>query len=795
VKISLNWLQDFIDLTETDNERIKAVITANTAEVETMEAQGTFLKNILLAKVEKLEPHPDADKLKLVTVNDGSQKIRVVCGGSNLREGMKIAFAHEGTVVQLGGDGGEMVKLQKVKIRGVESSGMICASTEIGLGEMFPITQPKEIVDLSHVDSPLGTRLDKALGTDDVVIDIDNHAITNRSDLFSHKGFAREFVANGLGKWKETKEKEALSSINTPPPIEVDIQEHHVCSRYCAVYITGVEMASSPEWMQKRLLAVGIRPINNIVDITNYVMMELGMPLHAFDYEQLVGKKYVMRLSKKGEKVVTLDQNEWILPEGVVVLADENEIYDLCGIMGGYQSGIKPETNKIWLHAPVFNGSLVRRASRALGHSIGASTIYEKGISNEIAMKAIIRATQLILELCPNAKVASKVTDICNSKPEARKITLKNSHITRLIGVEVSPRQVEKILTDLGFEVSHKKEEYEVVVPYFRLSDVTMEADVIEEIARIYGYDNIPMTTPITTITPPAINPRRALERSIKQQLVALGFDEIYTFAFLGPELLKKCDMKSNDTTIEILNPISSDMSLMRQSLLPRLMETIESNLRYHDGFRLFELSEVYHKTGDDPIQESHFIVATVGEDFRALQGVIEHLGKTLLPLMDSQKPLSHQHPGRVANIMLRGKQIGSLYQVHPQILKNFDIKTTVVVAEIDLAIVHAMNLARYPKYVELPKFPAVKLDVSIAIPRRDLSEKYFKAIQRTDKTLITAIELIDEYTGEKIDKKERALTYSITYQAMDRTLTEEEVNAIHHKVLEGLKTAGAAIR
>ncbi|MBN2096543.1 phenylalanine--tRNA ligase subunit beta, partial [Candidatus Peregrinibacteria bacterium] len=321
MKISLNWLQDFIDLTEKDNEKIKEIITARSAEVETMENAGAGLAGIILGKVDKLTPHPNADKLTLAMVDNGQEKIKVVCGGSNLKEGMKVAFAPLGTVVKWHGT--DVMKLERVKIRGEESFGMICSSTEIGLEEMFPLKSEHEIVDLSHIDAPIGTPLAKALGLDDVVLDVDNHAITNRADLFSHRGFAREFVANGLGKWKKTdsasliKEVGGFQTTNTPAPINIKIKDPSLCPSYQAVYLTGIEVKESPDWMKKRLTACGIRPISNIVDITNYVMLELGMPMHAFDLDQVKGKEWVMRASKKGEKVITLDEEEVELIDGV----------------------------------------------------------------------------------------------------------------------------------------------------------------------------------------------------------------------------------------------------------------------------------------------------------------------------------------------------------------------------------------------------------------------------------------------------------------------------------------------
>ncbi len=790
MKISLNWLQDFVDLTETDNEKIKSVITANTAEIETMETQGALLKNVVLGKLEKLEPHPNADKLQLTTVNDGKESFKVVCGGSNLREGMKIAFAHVGTVVKFGD---EFVALKKAVIRGVESVGMICSSPEIGLDELFPRKHEKEVIDLSHLSAPLGTSIDKALGLGDTVIHIDNHAINNRWDLFSHRGFAREFVANKFGKLKKWNEFK-IPKNDTPPPIEYVLKDKVTGSRYLGLHITNVTVKPSPDWLQQRLSAVGIRPISNLVDITNYVMMEVGTPLHAFDIEQIKGKKWTQRLSKKGEKVVTLDKQEHELMEGVVIFEDGNEIFDLCGIMGGYQSGITEKTNKIWLHCPVYNKTLVRRASRALGHISEASTIFEKGIDPEATPRGLARAVQLILESCPEARVASQVVDAYNEKAKTQKLKLRNAQLERLLGHKIPAKEMERILKDLGFELKKERAGYSVTVPTWRLNDVKLEADLIEEVARIYGYDQLPFTTPVMAITPTPINHRRVLEKEVKDKLTGFGFDEIYTFAFLGPELLGKCGMRQNEATIEIANPISGDISLMRQSLLPRMLETVESNLRYQHEFRLFEMSKIYQLGGNTHAEPQALILATAGEDFRMLQGVVETMGFTVEHVTGGTGSPAH-HPGRRAVLKIHGQSVGNLYEVHPQTLKNFDIKSRVTVAEVDLEKIHDMKLDRRQKFEELPRFPAITLDISIAVSSRSLAATYFDVIAKTDRTLIRDIDLIDEYAGEKMEAGKRALTFSVTYRAEDRTLTEEEVNKIHAQVITNLKANSAFIR
>lgn len=798
MKISLNWLEDFVTLTEKNQEKIKEVVTAASAEIETMENTGAHLDKVVLGKIEKIMPHPNADKLKITLVSNGQESLKVVCGGSNLKEGMKIAFAELGAVVKWHGT--EVVKMEKASIRGEESFGMICAAEEIGLGEMFPKKSEKEIVDLSHVDAPIGTPLAKALGLDDTLIDIDNHAITHRADLFSHRGFAREFVAMGLAKWKRPagsvppRDLAAPSATHSPAPIEIEIKDKELCSNYQGVYMTGIEIADSPEWMKKRLTACGVRPMANIIDVTNYVMLELGMPLHAFDLDQVKGKQWTMRKSEKGEKVVTLDKREIEMMEGVTVLDDGNEIFDLCGIMGGYNSGINAKTTRIWLHAPVYNSTLIRRAMRGLAQVTDAGIIYEKGVDPELAYDGLNRAIELIQKICRGAKVASETMEIRSSKPEKRALNLRTDKLDNMLGFKVPEKDMKRILTDLGFGLTKAKGGYKVNIPSWRLGDVEWEAALIEEVGRIYGYDKIPALAPLADISPIPANAKRLFQRELREKLVAFGFDEIYTFAFTGPELMQKCGMKPDHESIVVANPISNDMSIMRQSLLPRTLETIANNLRFQRQFKLFELTRTFHKKGEECEERHELVAASVGGDFRDLQGVVESLGMTVKPLETSHlKPW--QHPGRSASLVLRGQKVGTLYEIHPTVEKAFDMKTRVTVAELDFEQLLAKGAGQKVIYKEIPKFPSVQLDISILIPKKNLAEAYTKAISKTDHELIKEIRVIDEYVGDKIEKDQRSLTYSVTYRSDKETLTEAQVTAVHHKVLENLKTQGASIR
>lgn len=795
MKISLDWLSDYIEIKEKDISKIQDIITERSAEIETVESMGEDLNKVVVGKITELSKHPNADSLRLCKVDDGTGIQPVVCGGSNLSEGMLVAFAQLGAIVKWHGT--DVVEMKKAKIRGEESFGMICASEEIGLADMFPKKGEKEIVDLSPLKLEVGMPLAEALGLDDVVLDVDNHAITNRSDLFSQRGFAREFVANDLATWKK---KDVIESISGEGnfPVEIKISDEKLCQRYMGIHLKNVDVQESPEWIKKRLIACGVNPISNIVDITNYIMLDLGMPLHAFDLDRVSSQSWTMRQSKKGEKVTTLDGQTHELMEGVIVLDDGKELIDLCGIMGGEGSGINENTKNVWLIAPVYSPQLVRFGMRGLGHISDAAIIYEKGVDPKLAEDGLYKAIKMIQDLCPKMEIASKVMDLWpNEKLSSRElqIELKHSNLKRLIGIEIEAKTVVKILTDLGFGVEEKKDVYIVEVPSFRLNDIKREADLVEEITRIYGFNNIPAEIPKISIQPVKISQLRSLKRSMKDSLISAGFDEIYTYAFLGPSLLEKTNMEVTDRMIEIANPISGDMSLMRTSLLPRMLETMADNLRYKQSFKLFELSQVYY-LGEDgqAVEEDELMIGMIDGDMRALKGVVEGFDLTIMPPR-KLKLEAYQHPGRMASIVVRGQEIGSIFEMHPQTLKAFGIKNRVQVAKLNVHALDKLNIDRQKKYEAINKFPAVSLDVSILIDKKTLASDYIGLIGKTDKKLIADVELIDEYMGDKIAQDKRALTFNISYQATDRTLTDKEVGAVHEQVLERLKKKGAEIR
>ena len=800
MKISLNWLSDFVDINTKDIAKIKDVITESTAEIDVVEEVGKELENIVVGKIETLRTHENADSLRICDTNIGNETVQIVCGGSNLEEGQLVAVAPPGAKVRWHGEG-DLITLEKAKIRGEESHGMICASNEIGLGDMYPVKDDKEILDISHIQASPGTPLAQALDLQDSVLDVDNHAITHRADLFSHKGFAKEFVANGLGSRKEERPYgENLNIPETKLPLNIEFKDPGMLSRYVCVMVENISIKPSSSEMQKRLLACGIRPINNIVDISNYVMYELGTPIHMFDLDSITGNNIVFRKSKEGEILTTLDGVERKLPNDAIIMEDEAGIFDLVGIMGGQNSEIRENTSRIWIQFPVCDKVLVRRAMTYMGHRTDASTIFEKGVSPVFAKESILRALDLVIESCPEAQIISHIEDIQNYEAETQVIDVYHTSIERIAGVHFEHENVVKILEDLEFSVLQQHDDrYEIQVPLYR-SDVEGEADVIEELVRIFGFNHIPASTPHGPLKIGGVPEEKKLASSVRNTLVEIGFSEVYTFSFLGEELIKKMKKIPDDSYLKIQNFLSEDISLMRQSLLPRLIETVVSNLRYQDEIQIFELSKVFSKV-DEGVQEYSCLSGVcTGSlyDFRSLQSAVDTLLKNInidYTVEEKNENLpDHIHPGRHAQIVVNGVSIGYIGQIHPEIIQNFQEDKEMYFFDFNFEkIIEAKR--PLPIYKRLLKFPTITLDFSILIPEREYAGTFLHAIKNLDDALVYDVSIIDEYAGEHVPEGKRSITFSVTYAAEDKTLEEKEADASHKKVIRELEKLGGEVR
>lgn len=797
--ISLNWIKDFVDLDpKLDPQEIGDLFTVRTAEIEGFEDLSKAYEGMVAGKIEKLEKHPNADKLKVCIVDIGEkEKSQIVCGGVNLYEGMMVPVAKPGAWVKWHGEG-DPVQLEAVKLRGVESAGMICAGEEIGLAPTGD-----HIVDMSELDVKPGQPLAEIYGTNDIVIEVDNKSLTHRPDLWGHYGIAREFAAIYGKKLQEFDLK--LGFPSKGDQVDIKIEDFDLCPRYCGVIIKNVKVEPSPKWLQDRLLAVGYRPISNIVDITNYVMAELGQPLHAFDSSFIQGG-IVVRRAKKGEKITTLDGEERKLNEDMLVIADHKKPVAIAGVMGGENSEIQENTTEIIIESANFNAQSIRTTSTKLGLRTEAVQRFEKALDPVLAETAIKRTCELILQLCPDAEIAGPINDVNNGLPEEQNVELDTDDVSSKIGVEIAPEKCREILESLQFKVSGKGKKFDVTVPTWRATkDVDIADDLVEEIVRMYGYENVPETMPELPIHPPKPNTERTLKHKARKLLAQrYGMSEVYNYSFYGKDELGKCLM-SEEKHVLLDNYLSSDQTHLRTALTPNLLKNVRDNLRYFDAFRLFEVGRTYVDEGEYfPVEEKWIggmVVlpkkAKVGVYYDA-KAIVEGFMRDFLgqdaEFVAAIEPPPFVHPSRTAKVLIDGEAVGGVGEVHPQVLKNWDIDAKVALFEINFTKIAAMG-RDFVKYKPLPKFPGLDIDISVVLPRERKAAEVESAIRDADPKLIERVKLFDIYQGENIDDDKKALAFRVLLQAEDRTLTDEEMAKVQKKIFANLEKLGGVIR
>ena len=811
--ISRNWIKKYIKFPDAlTSAEIAEKLKLSTVEVEEVKNLAENLENIVVGKILNIANHPDADKLKICQVNVKNEILDIVCGGSNIAVGMLVAVAKNGARVKWHGEG-DLITLQSTKIRGVESNGMICASEEIGLGEMFPQKGEKEILDLSKIlkDKQIGEGVDKALGLDDAVFDIDNKSMSNRPDLWGHYGMAREIGALFKKDLKdyETKKIKAGKELD----VKVVVQDKKLCPRYMAVAISGIEVKESPEWLKKSLVAVGLRPINNIVDITNYILMDLGQPMHAFDARHLDtidkttnGKTIVVRHAEDGEKFTTLDGQEYLLDNSMLVIADEEKPVALAGIMGGLNSEIGSDTATVIFESANFDAYTIRHTSNKLGLRTDASARFEKSLDPLNVKLALEKAVALTLELCPKAKVVSNVSDLSNFTISSGPIELNLDFLNRKIGQKIEVKEIIRILTSLGFGVKDKGDHLVVNMPSWRTTrDVSIAEDLVEEIVRIYGYDNILSQLPVFPIVPPVINELKEIEKETLDLCVKeFGFNEVYNYSFVSK---KQIENLGGDITkyIELDNPLSKEKPYLRRNLILNLLENLEKNIGFEDDIKIVEIGKVFLKEnpglrtkqqGDELLPEQHTwltgLTATkkVSEPFWEVKKIVERLANIYsveIELLAPTKIKPWQHPGRTAELVLNKEVIGTVFELHPVTAKNFGIDIRVGWLEINLDK-FLENLKKHKpikKYLPISEYPEIIRDVCAVVNNRI---KYFEVVLGIKKInpLIKNIELFDVYLKKDGSK---SLAFHIVYGSNQKTLTSAEVENIHQQVLTTLTT------
>ncbi len=800
---SYNWLKEYVSVKASPEEMARRVSLSGPG-FERSYPQAPPFENMVVGVIETVKPHPNADRLRIAVTDVGDRKLEIVCGGSNLSEGMKVVVALEGATVRWHGEGDPIV-LKPAEVRGVKSEAMICAASEIGLGEAFPHSA-NEIMDLSWCKAKAGTRLAKALDLDDTVFDIE--VTTNRPDAFCMVGLAREIAAimEGDFTWKEAV-MPSLPKSAEPLPLEVKVEEPQLCTRYQAVVMDGIEIGPSPWWMKNRLRMSGIRPINNVVDITNYVMLELGQPMHAFDYDRLKGPAIIVRRAKDGERIRLLDETVQELDKERLVIADAERAVAVAGVMGGEDSGVTDATTRIVFEAATFDPVSVRRTWRALNVQTDSSLRFEKGLPEDLTQAALARAVELCQKVACG-KVAGKVHDERSVKPKKVRFAFRPERAEALIGVKIPASRMVKILKSLGFGVIKKptikrgKPIYDVEVPYWRVRDIESERDFAEEVARIYGYENLPSVLPGGRLPVRPVDPVLSAEDDAKRFFWAAGLTEMINYSFVSRRMLERAKF---DPAIcpRLENPLTSDFEFMRPSLIPGTLSVIADNEGLFQSGDVFEVSNIY--IADDqglPEERASVLVASYGpwsDDrlFRKVKGFLDaYLAHAARPVRFSRITPGPGlwHPGRAVDIYVGDTAIGTMGELHPAILESFGIDGHVCTAEFDLSVLVGSEPEKR-SYEPIPQFPPARRDLAFVVPDPVEYAKVEEAMSGAS-DLLAQIELFDVYRDRRIGEGNKSFAVHLSFQHPERTLTAEEVDKEIEAVMGALKEAvGAELR
>lgn len=787
MKLSMKWLNDYVDITVSPKEYADRM-TMTGSKVEWYECRGDTMQGVVVGLIRSVTKHPDADKLCVCSVDaGGAEPLQIVTGAKNVSAGDYVPVAVNGAVLPDG------TKIRTGKLRGVESQGMLCSVAELGLTkDDFPEADEDGIFILQDSCEP-GQIIQTAVGLDDTVFEFE--ITPNRPDCLSVIGLARETAASFAKEFHLQKPRVKGGAGSSEGEIKIKVEAPDLVSRFAARMVRNVKIQPSPKWMRERLRACGIRPINNIVDITNYVMLEYGQPMHAYDYRCIEGGVIVARRAEPGETVITLDEVERRLTEEMLVIADAVKPIGIAGIMGGEGSGITESTQTVVLESACFDGGNVRMTSKKTGLRSDASSRFEKGLDAEGCMDALNRACELI-ELLQAGEVCENIIDIREGSAKRESVPFDASWINRFLGTEIPESGMRSILKSLCFEVRGKS----VAVPSFR-GDVQNKADLAEEIARIWGYDRIPVTLMKSETTVGGYSEVEKKEQMIANLLISCGFSEIYTYSFIGAKDLDRLGITECDAVV-IANPFGDDTSLMRPTTLASMLDTLSANNgNRNENVRLYEIAKKYRPSAMSKTLAEESTVLTLGmygaADFFSLKGVIvlllKRLGIEEWELCKEKENPSY-HPGRTACLRIKGKTIGIFGQIHPTIAENYGIAQPVFTAELDMDVILKYADAQV-KYQPLPRFPAVSRDLAFVCDRDLPVLEIERVIRHCAKNLLEDLSLFDVYTGSQISADKKSVAYSMLLRAQDRTLTDAETDQVMQKIVKQAAQKGIEIR
>lgn len=801
---ALSWIKSFVPGLDCTAQEYTDAMTLTGTKVEGFERLDEDLDKIVVGQVKKIDKHPDADKLVICQVDVGDRQIQIVTGAPNVYEGMKTPVCLDGGRVAGGHDGSRTpggIKIKKGKLRGIESDGMMCSIEELGSSrDYYPDAPESGLYDMG-ADAVVGSDAIEALGLHDVVFEYE--ITSNRVDCYSIIGIAREAAATFHKDFVLPDIKPTGNNENVNDMISVDVEDGDLCKRYCARMVKNIKLAPSPEWMQRRLAASGIRPINNIVDITNYVMEEYGQPMHAYDYDTIADHKIVVRRAKDKEVFCTLDGQDRTLDSSMLMICDGEKAIGLAGIMGGENSKITDDVKTMLFEAACFDGANIRISAKKAGLRTDASGKFEKGLDPYNAEAAINRACELIEELGAGEVVGGMV-DVFPVKPEEKVLPFEPDKYNKLLGTDVSSDEMLKYFDKL--EIKYNESDNTLHIPSFR-QDLLRTCDMAEEVARFYGYDKIPVTLPSGESTSGKLSFKLRVESVAREVAQFCGFSQSMNYSFESPKAFDKLLVPENSDlrqAIRILNPLGQDFSIMKTQALNGMLTSLATNYnRKNKNVRLYEIGNIYIPKAlpltELPDERTQFTLGMYGDgDFFTMKGVVEEFfekaGLDGRITYDPEDKKSFLHPGRQADIIYDGVKVGYLGEVHPQVCENYNIGDRVYYADIDMPYI-VEHACFDKKYEGIAKFPTSTRDISLVVDKQVLIGTMENAIIKKGGKLLESCELFDIYEGEQVGEGKKSVAFSLVFRAKDRTLSDTEISEIMDKILAELTGLGAVLR
>jgi phenylalanyl-tRNA synthetase beta chain len=798
--ISLSWIKDFVELPDLPPKVLSSMFTLATAEVEDVITKGDGLKPILCVEIKSIRPHPESDKLNLVTFDYGKGLLKeVVCGAPNLSIGMKVPYAPIGTTLPNG------MTLEPKKIRGILSDGMLCSEIELGLGE-----GKSGLMNLSADVTPL---VDLLKIPSDIVLDVDNKSLTHRPDLWGYLGLAREFAA-GHGKPLKNPftpawiSKVEGSFTRDASPIKLEVSDDSDCLAYLGLSIDNIKMGATPDWMKSRLETVGLRSINLIVDISNYVMVELGMPNHAFDRDKIQGDKLVVKHAGSTIKFKTLDEVEREIIATDTIISDANRPLVLAGIMGGHDAGVTDQTSKLFLEVANWEAPEIRKTSVRLGLRTDSSQRFEKTLDSNLCYRTLLRLTELVLELCPGSKVVGAPVKSIKDNKLSHELTLEITleHVIKSLGMEVAKDRIRSIFESLDFRVAETNGNFKVTVPTYRTTkDISCKADLVEEIGRFIGYDNITPVSPMLAVKPVRLAHTKQFHRKIQDFLILQARAlQVMTYPLTGQDLLEKSLWPVMNDHLILVNALSVEQDRMRPSLIPSALEMASQNQKHFDSFSFFELGRSYL---DYEKERSHLLIGLYSKQesrFLELENIVEKLLTTLnigfafAPRSDKfvnavmPAAWAGLHPHEYQNVQIMGKFAGALSTIHPLALKNFKMKGYLSLAVIDLTDLEARELKDKTKYSAIPKFPSSSCDFTVVMDKNQPAASVLDALSPLKQKEIKSKSILDVFV---MNETQKSVSVRTVFEDPEKTLASEVIKDLEQKVIQALEKSGFPLK